>query len=146
MLYCKDKSSCKFSTQAITDNGNYTNKDKYYTKRGGYVLNKLDRRMTGQHYSEALNYSIEMPDGTMLYPGSSTEKQEHWNWRWSETKVKWGVENGFIVIKMSKDSCSVYFKQYEKVNNEDIPIVRTLSYQNLLSRSEERRVGKECRL
>ena len=88
--------------------------------------------MTGNHYSEALNYPIKMPDGTMLYPGNSSEKQEHWNWRWSSAKVKWGIENGFIQIKKSNDSWSVYFKQYERVDNEDKSIVRTLSYQNLL--------------
>ena len=71
--------------------------DVYVSKRGRYCLNKLDRRMTGQHYSEALNYQIEMPDGEVLYPGSSKEKQENWNWRWSETKLKWGIKNGFIV-------------------------------------------------
>ena len=60
LLYCKNKSICKFSTQEITDKEKYSNQDEYYGKRGGFVLNKLDRRMTGQHYSEALNYAIEM--------------------------------------------------------------------------------------
>lgn len=134
LLFCKDRNTYRFLNQGISDNEKYLNKDEYYSKRGGYVLNKLDRRMTGQHYSDALNYPIKMPDGLMLYPGSSIEKQEHWNWRWSESKVKWGIENGFIVFKRSsKGVWSVYFKQYEKVNNEDEPIVRTLSYQNLLN-------------
>ena len=131
LLFCKDRTS--FLNKSITDNEKYSNKDEYYERRGGYVLNKLDRRMTGSHYSEALNYSIEMPDGTMLFPGNSNIKQEHWNWRWSSSKVKWGIDNGFIQIKKSNNMWSVYFKQYEKVNNEDKPIVRTLPYQNLLS-------------
>ena len=133
LLFCKDRTSCSFLNKSITDNEKYSNKDEYYERRGGYVLNKLDRRMTGSHYSEALNYSIEMPDGTMLFPGNSNIKQEHWNWRWSSSKVKWGIDNGFIQIKKSNNMWSVYFKQYEKVNNEDKPIVRTLPYQNLLS-------------
>lgn len=133
LLFCKDRTSCSFLNKSITDNEKYSNKDEYYERRGGYVLNKLDRRMTGSHYSEALNYSIEMPDSTMLFPGNSNIKQEHWNWRWSSSKVKWGIDNGFIQIKKSNNMWSVYFKQYEKVNNEDKPIVRTLPYQNLLS-------------
>jgi len=133
LLYGKNKSKCYFLNQKISDNEKYSNKDGYYEKRGGYVLNKLDRRMTGNHYSEALNYSIEMPDGSVLYPGNSETKQEHWNWRWSSAKVKWGFDNGFIVMKKGKDSWSLYFKQYEKVDNEDKPIIRTLSYQNLLN-------------
>jgi len=133
LLFSKERSLCSFLNRSISDNEKYSNKDEYFERRGGYVLNKLDRRMTGSHYSEALNYPIEMPDGSMLYPGNSTEKQEHWNWRWSSTKVKWGIENRFIEIKKSNNSWSVYFKQYEKVDNEDKAIVRTLSYQNLLT-------------
>ncbi len=89
--------------------------------------------MTGQHYSDALNYPIEMPDGTAIYPGGAIEKQEHWNWRWSKTKVEWGIKNGFIIMKNTNNGWAVYFKQYEKVNNDDTPIVRTLSYQNLIN-------------
>ena len=133
LLFGKDRGLCHFQNQVISDTQKYSNKDEYYERRGGYVLNKLDRRMTGQHYSEALNYAIEMPDGTMLYPGSSNTKREHWNWRWSKSKVQWGIENNFIVIKRSNETWSVYFKQYEKVDNNDKPIIRTVSYQNLLS-------------
>ena len=133
LLYCKNKEFCKFSTLEITDREKYKLTDEYVSKRGRYVLNKLDRRMTGQHYSEALNYSIEMPDGVLMYPGSSTEKQEHWNWRWSKKKVEWGIANGFITMKKNNNVWSVYFKQYEKVNNDDTPIVRALSYQNLIT-------------
>lgn len=133
LLYGKNKRCCKFMNQLISNNEKYSNKDEYFEKRGGYVLNKLDRRMTGTHYSEALNYPVDMPDGTKLYPGNSNEKQEHWNWRWSSSKVQWGIDNGFIVMKQSKDGWSIYFKQYEKVNNEDKPIERTVSYQNLLN-------------
>lgn len=74
LLYSKNKSSCHFLNQEISDNEKYSNHDEYYEKRGGYVLNKLDRRMTGSHYSEALNYSIRMPDGSLLYPGNSNIK------------------------------------------------------------------------
>ena len=133
LLYCKNKQSCKFSTLEIADREKYSNIDEYFAKRGGYVLNKLDRRMTGQHYSEALNYSIKMPDGSLIYPGGFAEKQEHWNWRWSKTKVEWGIKNGFIVMKKSCNGWSIYFKQYEKVDNDDNPIVRTLAYQNLIN-------------
>lgn len=121
------------NTRTIENNDvKYVFEDEYVERRGKYILNKLDRRMTGNHYSESLNYQIETPDGTMLYPGSSMEKQEHWNWRWSKTKVEWGIKNGFIVFKQNKGGWSIYFKQYYKVNNNDDIIVRTLPYQNLL--------------
>ena len=133
LVYCKNREQCKFSALTITSNEKYTNSDEYFEKRGGYVLNKLDRRMTGTHYSEALNYAIKLPDGTNLFPGSSTEKQEHWNWRWSKSKVEWGIKNGFIVMKKNDNGWAIYFKQYEKVNNDDKPIIRTVPYQNLIN-------------
>lgn len=133
LVYCKNREQCKFSALTITSNEKYTNSDEYFEKRGGYVLNKLDRRMTGTHYSEALNYAIKLPDGTNLFPGSTTEKQEHWNWRWPKSKVEWGIKNGFIVMKKNDNGWAIYFKQYEKVNNDDKPIIRTVPYQNLIN-------------
>lgn len=132
LCYAKNKEKCKTSSKPIVDDDKYTLQDEYVEKRGKYILNKLDRRMTGQHYSDALNYQIEMPDGQLLYPGSNISKEENWNWRWSQNKVKWGIENGFIVFKKNKGKWAVYFKQYYKVDNNDTPINRSLPYQNLI--------------
>lgn len=133
LLYCKNKPLYQFGTQKIQDTDKYDNKDEYFNKRGGYVLNKLDRRMTGPHYSESLNYAIAAPDGSIFFPGGQSYKQEHWNWRWSKNKLEWGIVHGFIVFKNNNGCWSVYFKQYEKVNNDDEPIERTVPYQNLLT-------------
>lgn len=132
LCYAKNKEKCKISSKPVEDDDKYSLQDEYLEKRGKYVLNKLDRRMTGQHYSDALNYQIKMPDGQLLYPGSNTAKKENWNWRWSQSKVKWGIENDFIVFKKKKDKWAVYFKQYYKVDNNDMPINRSLPYQNLI--------------
>lgn len=133
LCYAKVKEKCTTASQIVEcDEKKYNLEDEYVARRGRYTLNKLDRRMTGQHYSEALNYQIQMPDGTMLYPGSNAEKQPHWNWRWSQSKVQWGIENGFIVFKKSKGAWAVYFKQYFNVDNNDTLIQRTLPYQNLI--------------
>ncbi len=133
LCYAKDKSQCTTGSLTVEcDEKKYNLQDEYVERRGRYTLNKLDRRMTGQHYSEALNYQIKMPDGTMLYPGSNTEKQPHWNWRWSQAKVQWGIEHGFIVFKQTKGTWAVYFKQYYNVDNNDELIERTLPYQNLI--------------
>ena len=133
LLYSKNINSCVFNTIPIEDNEKYAGRDEYYERRGGYVLNKLDRRMTGPHYSEALNYPITMPDGTPVYPGSTLEKNnENWNYRWSKQKVEWGIANGFIVFKNVDGKWNAYFKQYLKVDNNDNPINRSLPYQNLI--------------
>ncbi|MBR1404648.1 MAG: site-specific DNA-methyltransferase [Treponema sp.] len=132
LCYAKNKELCTTASRPVTSDEKYNLEDEYVERRGKYCLNKLDRRMTGQHYSDALNYQIKMPDGQLLYPGSSSEKQENWNWRWSKTKVQWGIENGFIVFKKTKDTWSVYFKQYFLVDNNDEPLQRSLPYQNLI--------------
>ena len=133
LCYAKDKAQCTTGSLTVEcDEKKYNLQDEYVERRGRYTLNKLDRRMTGQHYSDALNYQIKMPDGTLLYPGSNTEKQPHWNWRWSQAKVQWGIEHGFIVFKQTKGTWAVYFKQYYNVDNNDELIERTLPYQNLI--------------
>lgn len=88
--------------------------------------------MTGSHYSEALNYAITMPDGTQLYPGGETFRQDHWNWRWSQQKVEWGIANDFLLFSKKKDKWAIYFKQYLNVDNNNKPIERSIPYQNLI--------------
>ena len=137
LVYAKNKSNCEFNTIKIEDDSKYVLEDEYVQRRGKYVLNKLDRRMTGVHYSDALNYPIEMPDGQMIYPGSTDYKNnDGWNYRWSRTKVEWGIKNGFIVMKQVEGKWNVYFKQYFKVDNNDEEIERSLPYQNLISLSQ----------
>lgn len=133
LCYAKDKMECTTASKPIGDDQKYKFRDDYVEKRGKYLLNKLDRRMTGQHYSESLNYAIKTPDGRLVFPGGEEEKQKHWNWRWSESKVAWGIKNNFIEFKQSKNGkWAIYFKQYFKVNNNDELIERSLPYQNLI--------------
>ncbi len=132
LMYAKQKTMVEINSKPIEDTKKYKFQDEHLAHRGPYVTNKLDRRMTGSHYSDALNYPIEMPDGTMLYPGCSTEKQEHWNWRWSKQKVEWGIANDFILFNQKNGKWAIYFKQYLKVDNNDTPIERALPYQNLI--------------
>lgn len=132
LMYAKQKSLVDINSKPIDDTKKYKFKDEYLERRGPYVTNKLDRRMTGSHYSEALNYPIEMPDGTMLFPGCSPQKQEHWNWRWSKQKLDWGIANGFILFSQKDGKWAVYFKQYLNVDNNDELIERALPYQNII--------------
>ena len=132
LSYAKNINYVKVNQIIIDDDDKYNMEDKYVEYRGKYTLNKLDRRMTGSHYSEALNYPITVPDGTLIYPGGTISKQEHWNWRWSKNKVQWGIQNGFIEFKKSNTRWAIYFKQYLFVNNNDEKISRALPYQNLI--------------
>ena len=132
LMYAKQKVLVDINSKPVEDTKKYKFSDEYLEHRGPYIPNKLDRRMTGSHYSEALNYPIQTPDGTMLYPGCSTEKQEHWNWRWSKQKVEWGISNSFILFNQKNGKWAIYFKQYLNVDNNDVRIERALPYQNLV--------------
>ncbi len=132
LMFSKQKQLVDINSRPIEDTAKYKFQDKHLEHRGPFIPNKLDRRMTGSHYSDALNYPIETPDGTLLYPGCSTEKQEHWNWRWSKQKVEWGIANDFIMFNQKNGKWAIYFKQYLKVDNNDKPIERALPYQNLV--------------
>ena len=128
LVYAKNKLNCFTNARMVECDKKYKYEDRHVAKRGKYTLNKLDRRMTGSHYSDALNYGISMPNGFILFPGGTEYKQQHWNWRWSESKLKWGIDNEFIIFKDN----NVYFKQYFKVDNNDIEIQRSVPYQNLI--------------
>lgn len=131
VAYSKNKNLSMFRGVS-PDASEYRLSDDHYAERGGYKENKLDRRMTGNHYSEALNYPITMPDGSQLWPGNGSSRQEHWNWRWSREKVSWGFENDFLICKKQKNGWSVYFKQYLLVDNTDTPIDRSVPPRNLI--------------
>lgn len=132
-VYAKNRSVVKFDGQLVSDD-NFPYEDEYINERGRYNLDKLDRRRVGGHYSDALNYSITMPDGTNRYPGGSNMKSdEGWNYLWSRTKIQWGLENGFIVFKKSKGKWNVYNKRYSRIDNTGNLIERSVPFRNLIT-------------
>lgn len=136
LLFAKNRSKLTLNQQTINDDS-YKYEDEFVEERGRYKLKKLDFRMTSAHYTDTLNYPIDLPNGDILYPGGSNQKSdEGWNWRWSQEKLKWGIENKFIEIKETKDNWAVYSKQYEKVDNNNQPIERTIPYRNLIFSKE----------
>ena len=133
LVYTKNRNVFKFNGK-LSDENSYTLSDEYENIRGKYSLDKVDRRRVGSHYSEALNYPITMPDGSLRYPGGYSEKSaEGWNYLWSKTKVDWGLKNGFIVFKQNNGVWNVYNKRYSKVDNEGNVIERSTPYRNLIT-------------
>ena len=133
LAYTKERSVFKFDGK-LSDESSYTLSDEYESSRGKYSLDKMDRRRVGSHYSDALNYPITMPDGSIRYPGGySTKSAEGWNYLWSKSKVEWGIKNGFIVLKQVDGVWSVYNKRYSKVDNEGKLVERTTPFRNLVT-------------
>ena len=116
------------------DRNRYRLSDEYKNERGNYYTDSLDRG--GLRYSDSLNYPIECPDGTKTYPnGRLSFANDGWTWKWGQEKVKWGIENGFIVFKKSKNKPSgwtVQYKNYMFVDNNCNHIERAAPFKNLI--------------
>ena len=129
VIYAKNAKSAVINRKPSTLKG-FVHEDDHIEVRGRYRLNKLDRGSI--RYSESLDYPITAPDGNEVWPGGDPADRK-WTWRWSETKVVWGIENDFIVFKKSRNGKpSVYFKEYEKVDNQSRPKVRMNPYSTLI--------------
>ncbi len=132
LVYTKNRELCRFDGN-LTPEENFKFSDRYENVRGKYALDKLDSKRVGVHYSEALNYPLAMPDGSIQWPGGFTEKSTAgWNWLWSKSKVEWGVANDFIVFKKVNGKWNVYNKRYSKVDSSNKSIERTIPFRNLI--------------
>lgn len=134
LVYVKSYNEFTFDGMPSSEEG-YTLTDEYVSTRGKHGLDKMDRRRVGSHYSDALNYPLVMPDGSIRYPGGFPKKStEGWNYLWSKSKVEWGIKNGFIEFKKTNDgNWAVYNKRYFKVDNEGKSINRTIPYRNIIT-------------
>lgn len=122
IVFSKDVSQIDIKGVDITNEDRYKEEDEYSKVRGKYYLQKLG--MGSIQYSESLNYPIIAPDGSEIYPSDNNNGKKAC-WRWSKEKLNWGIENGFIVIKKSKNIWTVYTKQYLNCDNKGEIINRT---------------------
>ena len=133
LVYTKCRNKFEFDGK-LTEDDTFSLVDEYVEERGKYALDKMDRRRVAGHYSESLNFPIQMPDGSQRWPGGTDKRNsEGWNYLWSKTKVQWGIENGFIVFKKSGSEWNVYNKRYAKVDNEGKPCERSIPFRNLIT-------------
>lgn len=138
LVYAKYIDDATFGKEKLdTDSEKYSLSDQWCSERGNYVLKKLDYRMTSAHYTESLNYPITDPDGNDLWPGGKSFRQNGgWNWRWSQAKVKWGFDNGFLEFKKTPNGWTLNSKQYQFVDNNNSPVDRRIAYKNIITSSE----------
>ncbi len=133
LCYVKNIQSCTLNQEIVDTESDpkYKLSDEFEDKRGRYYLRDLDYRGS---YSEALDYPIIAPDGTEIYSGGVHGKPN--TWRWSKQKFDWGVQNDFIVFQQKADkSWKVYIKQYQYVDNNNQPYIRTIPYRALIDYS-----------
>lgn len=133
LVYSKNRKECVFDGMLV-DEGSFPYSDDYESERGKYALDKMDRRRVGGHYSPALDFGLEMPDGSIRYPGGgATQSSEGWNYLWSRSKIEWGLKNGFIIFKKGKNGWNVYNKRYSRVDNSGNKFERSIPFRNLIT-------------
>lgn len=122
LCYSKNVSKIEIKGVEITNEERYKEHDEHVKERGQYYLQKLG--MGSIQYSTSLDYPIEVPDGTEVYPADNNNGKKAC-WRWSKQKFEWGIKNGFVVIKQMKGIWTVYTKQYMNCDNNGELINRT---------------------
>lgn len=122
VVYSTDYSKLVISQEVILEDDSYSFQDDYLEERGKYKLIKLNSFSI--QYSQSLDYEIVSPDGSILLPSENRKKG---CWRWSKSKLEWGLQNSFIEFRTNSEGKEwVYTKQYFKVDNNNQPIVRSL--------------------
>ncbi len=129
LCFAKNKNKLVFQKEIIDveNDKKYRLEDEHIAHRGKYYLRDLDYKGS---YSESGDYPIRMPDGVEIYAGNKFGKPN--TWRWSKEKLKWGIENDFIVFKKNAGKWKVYIKQYQYVDNENKRRIRRLPYRALI--------------
>jgi adenine-specific DNA-methyltransferase len=136
LVYVKSPGKTNYSRNKFSyEVKRYRFTDEYEEIRGPHYTDNLDRG--GLRYSDSLNFPIVCPDGMVTYPNGRTEfVNDGWTWKWSETKVKWGLENGYISFKKSASKPSgwaVLYKNYMFADNEGNPIQRSAPQKNVIN-------------
>ncbi|MCL6259541.1 site-specific DNA-methyltransferase [Aquiflexum sp. TKW24L] len=129
LCFAKNKAELKFAKEKldVESDKKYRLSDSQVDHRGKYYLRDLDYRGS---YSESMDYVVTAPDGTEMLSGGRFGKPN--TWRWNQDKLKWGIENDFIVFKKTNKQWKVYIKQYQFVDNLNRRRERQLPYRALI--------------
>ena len=131
LVYCKNITENKLNRRQKTEEERkklYPLEDQFVNSRGRYYISQLDKGSI--QYSDGLNYPIIAPDGSEIWAGNGFDDKTR-VFRWSKEKVKWGIENNYIVFKKQKDKWKVYAKSYEFRDNNDNEINPSNPYTTL---------------
>lgn len=122
VVYSKNIDSISIKGVDIGNRDRYKQGDEYESIRGPYYLQKLG--MGTIQYSTSLDYAIQAPDGTKIFPKDNNNGKKAC-WRWSQKKLEWGLKEKFIEFKKDKNGIwQVYTKQYLNCDNEGKVIER----------------------
>ena len=122
ICYAKSAEEAEIKWVKVTDIDRYTCGDKWVETRWKYQLVKLDS--ASLWYIASLDYPIEAPDGSLIYPNKWDKKISRRRW-WKE-KLLWWKENDFVEFKKDREwNWAVYSKQYLNADTEWNIVERT---------------------
>jgi adenine-specific DNA-methyltransferase len=134
LIYVRDQKKVFAKNHFTYDLNRYKCRDKYFSERGPYYLDNLDRG--GLKYSDSMNFAILGPNGESLFPNGRLKfEKDGWTWKWGKEKVEWGFDNDFLVIEKSKKKKSgwaVKYKTYLLVDNENIEVHQSTPIKNTI--------------
>ncbi len=119
VLVYKGYDNLELETNAV-DLDDYDEEDEFVEERGKYKLSQtLDYGSI--QYSGSLDYEIKLGND-IFRPGSVSKKEmleriernpkSDFCWRWSKDLFDFGLKNGFVVVKESKNGKRIYTKTY----------------------------------
>ena len=131
LVFAKNKEKFEVFGLEVEDVERYKLSDEHESERGKYQLIKLDSASLG--YVQSLDYPIDAHDGTKIFPNKNNEKVSRW--RWGKEKLKWGIENNFVVIKKDQNNnWAVYTKQYLNCDKDGNLKARTIQPLGVISK------------
>ena len=140
LVYAKDIQNVRIYGKQHTAE-KYNKEDEYVAERGKYAAAKLD--LSTLEYRINLDYPIECPDGSFVYPGNVSEVEHlrrknggnaprDWQWRWSRERFDKAKQIGLVEYRKNGDKWNVYTKEYERMDYDGNPISRTIKYRTIL--------------
>lgn len=116
-------------TPDLLNTDDFDGEDEYIKERGKYKLTQtLDYGSI--QYSRSLDYEINL-NGEIFRPGSVSKAEmidrinrnpkSDFCWRWGKEMFEFGLQNGFIAVKESKNGKRIYTKTYANatINKKD---------------------------
>jgi len=130
-----------FSQEEKEDLSKYKYSDQYEAERGKYALTQpLD--YNSLQYGDSMDYPL-VYQGKTYYPGGDFEKYKSrkngnhghydWTWRWSESAVKWGIDNGMLELRGDRIYTKSYLKCRKKTGANEIEFIDSTKAYTTLS-------------
>lgn len=150
LTYAKNINLCNLTGIVKKDN-DFPYIDKWINERGKYKLQQFD--WASLTYTPSLDYPIECPDKTLIYPGHVSKckyqlrkkddtPRNDFRWLMSKDTFENAKNNDFIVFEKTKDGkWNVRVKTYQYINYKMENVIRQYKLRSVILEDD-----KKCQL